>query len=216
MADIRQSTTIKDDFQRAASDPASGDWGDTVFFGQVAIAGPALPDRMLTHSASDSPAIGYYTAETYSGDDCEVWARAVGGGEISGIAWAVGLFKNFGGSIDGYRFRWESVGDVYTLRKYTSGSFTVLDTGNPDVGSADHWFLLRRNGNDVEGWISGNDDPTSWTMVVSATDTTHTTGLYGCLGVTDNAQSQQLGWNEFGAGVAEERRRPQIYRWVTN
>jgi hypothetical protein len=211
MPDIRQNPTVLDDFERTPSDPASGNWGDTIFFGHMAIDG-APGSRILTHGASQSPAIGYWTAATYDGDDAEAWGLAVGGGEINGIAYAVGLFKDFGGSIDGYRFRWESVGDVYTLRRYTNGGFSVIDTGNPDVGSSEHYMLLRRNGTSVEGWVSGNADPTTWTMVVSAVDNTHTTGLYACLGVTDNAQTQQLGWDEFGAGPETEVQRTQHYR----
>lgn len=218
MADIRQSTDFLDDFQRANENPLShgGDWGKTD-------SGP-WPTAMVLETLHATHASGIGTGNmswiplSLDGDDAEAWGIATGG-NASGIAWGIGLFSSIGGTnqAEGYRFREEvgSGGGATRLYRYLNGSPTTIASSGSSPPTGDPGLLLiRRNGNDVEGWHSG-DSGANWTLYVSATDTTYTTGLHPSIGVTDNSASQILGWSAFGGGPGPPNR-PQIYRWITN
>jgi hypothetical protein len=209
MADIRQSTTAKDDFNRADEDPLSGggNWAQTdsgVFTPMV------IKSNAATHQSGGPSSMSHWTPTTYDGDAAEAWGARTGGG-AGGIAWGIGLARDVGGSnaMDGYRFRDED--GSTSLKRFLNGSdSTVLDTGTGTSGADGDLLLIRRNGNDVEGWFS-SDDGANWTLKVSATDTTYTTGFYLALSIRDNSASQLLGWDYFGGGPAKPFI-PQIYR----
>lgn len=216
MADIRQSTAFLDDFNRADENPLSGggNWAQT----DTAL-GPAM--RLLTNKAT-SPSgqtisSSYWVPLALDGDDAEAWGHPVNGG-ANGIAWGLGLFKDLGGSslVDGYRFRIDvsSSGGFYTLGRYDNGVRTAIQAnvaGAPTGGTG--LLLIRRNGNDVEGWQAANTDGSDFTLRISGTDTTYTTGLHPALSISDNSGGSILQWDWFGGGPAEEFV-PQIYRRV--
>lgn len=215
MPDIRQQVVVRDDFDRANEDPLSfsGKWSQTdsgVFYPMVVVGNQA------THKAGQTSSDSYWNSETFDGDEAEVWGLATGG-NASGIAWGLGLFQDVGGpdTIDGYRFRLEVgvSGPYFMLYRFANGASTAIDGPTGGGNSAGGHALLRRNGNEVEGWFSY----TSWndlSLVVSATDTNYTTGLYFSIGIRDNSASQILGWDYVGGGG--RRNRPQIYRWIKN
>lgn len=216
MADVRQQSTIRDDFNRANEDPLSfgGKWSQTdsgIFWPLV------VKSNEATHKAFQASSDSYWNSESFDNNEAELWAYATGG-QASGVAWALGLFKDVGGSnaIDGYRFRIEvaSAGAAYRLYRFANGTGTTIDSPATAAPSGGAYMLMRRNGNDVEGWAAPTGLGTSWSdlaLVCSATDTTYTTGLYLTLGIRDNSASQILGFDYFGGGGSVPFR-PQFIR----
>jgi len=217
MADIRQSSDILDDFTSyAQGDLLAGEAAPTLW-GRVHSGfwcdNEVAHDASVTHQEFFTNSMTYWKSLSMDGDDAEAWGRTVGGGDVNGTAWQITLLQNPspGSGPVGYRFRWESVGDLYTLRRH-DGSYPGSFIDTTPTGPANEWMLIRRNGSNVEGWVCPGGDPVggTWTLVVSAADTTYTTSLYGGIGVVSNFGGQQLGWQNFGAGAEDEL--PQIYR----
>lgn len=218
MADIRQSPIVKDYFTYPdgtlldGSSPATS-WvsSDTGVWTPCEINEPDY----ATHKAGSGSSMSSWIADDpMDGDDAEVWARAVGGGALSGIAWGIALFTDVGGSgaVDGYRARWEAPGPPYVLYKWTNAGVSTLATSAGTNAMAEHYVMLRRNGAAVELWVSDNpSDASAWSLQVSANDNAYTTGLRASIGCTDNGAGQILGWQEFGFGPRPEGR-TQIYR----
>lgn len=215
MADIRQDTGIKDTFERADEDPLSGggNWAQT----DTASWYLRLQNDTATSRAGIDIGNSYWTPDTYDGDEAECWGCCEGGG-ASGIRWGVGLFTSVGGSNqqDGYLFSLANaaVGGYYDLHRMLNGALGTLlaNGGDPPVANPGI-LLIRRNGNDVEGWLS-EDNGATWTMHLSATDTTHMTGFSLGLRITDESGTSLLGFTCFGGGGHTNR--PQIYRWISN
>lgn len=213
MADIRQNTTIKDDFNRADVNPIPAPWAQP---NTDAAAGPCKIDNLIlkgTKFASD-PSVAYWTTESWSNNDAEVWATAVGDAP-STEGWRIGLMTDVGlgsGAIDGYLCLPSNPfgPDVWVLRKYTNGGFT-------GIGSVVHVLpsppptsivLMRCNGTSVEIWLSPAGDPDGiWELVLSAVDNTYRSNLFAVLGTTGLGP----GWDDFGGGPAEPFI-PQFYR----
>lgn len=217
MADIR-GTAVLDDFQRPAEDPISWDgrWlvtDPTVWTG---MSHAAFGDA--THGAAGSPSDSYWTLDPTLSGDVELWGICSGGG-ATGIAWGLDLWSNVGSNVDGYRFRIEYTivaGPVYLLYRFDNGLLTPLAQVAAPAGAANgaEAMLIRRNGNDVECWVAHDrTDLTTWSLVLSATDTTYMGGFRLGMGITDNSQFQILGWTSIGGGVPN---RTQIIRWLTN
>lgn len=222
MTDIRQSPAIIDDFDRSGEDPIASPWAqsDGAFpTGAIKYVGG---NGVFTHRSGQSSGDSYLTdAGPFDGDDAEVWGWASGGGGgAASIAWSLGLWSTAGGTdtLDGYYFRqsYSTAGSQY-LYRLDNGSSTIIASSNPaGPGSGTFAMLLRRNGNYVEGWQSSSSpasDFTTLTLMLSAYDTTYTTGFYLGLGIADNSYSQILGWDWMGGGF-NIRRLPQIYRYV--
>lgn len=219
MADIRQNPTFLDDFNRANESPLSGggNWArlDSVWSDDM-----DLVSNQATHGAGKTFSFSYWTPESWNGSEAEAWGYATGGG-ANGMAWDIGIHSNVGGSnaVDGYMLTlaisagndtdlvlYEAANGVYTeLTRDTTPTYLP----NGDGANGDYYLLIRRNGNDVEGW--GSADGVTWTLGVSATDTTYTTGLFAGIGCADNGGFQTVKWRDFGGGPAEEFI-PQIYR----
>lgn len=228
MPDIRKNPNVIDPFSAySAGDLLDGidvpsDWAqsDTGRWWPLEVT----PSATVTHKAGNTTSMSSYVGPGASaamdGDQAECWSLAVGGGVVSGVAWAIGLMTDVGGSftVNGYRWRWEIPGPPWAMYRYDNGSQTQIGTSSTSHGIQDRYCLIRRNGSDVEGWVSDADfDASSWTLVISVTDTNHMTGLYGSLGCTDNGSGQILGWDDFGAGVEpvwhpEFLRRPWEYQ----
>lgn len=216
MADLRHNTAIKDDFDYV-EDPLSngGKWAQTFpgFWAPLAADGSSA-----TNSSGQTLNASYWTQETMDGDDAQCWALASGGGEVSGIAWDIQLITAASagtGAINGYGFR--DPQGTFVMRRYDSGTLIDnLDTATGLPGFSGNLVMIRRNGADVEGLVS-TDLGANWTLYVSITDTNYVNGLVCSLRIADNAANQELGWDYFGGGVAEDFvpqfiRRPWRYK----
>lgn len=208
MPDIRQNATFIDNFNRADEDPLSsgGKWAVTDT--SIWTHGLVIKNNTATHRAPGNSSDSYWIPDSYSGDDAEFWAYQEGGG-ASGIAWAVDLWHDPGGSgaVDGYRFRYEraAANIAWVLYRFTNaGATTIFTSGSlpsdPTYTNGNGILLIRRKGNDVEGWACAQSDPTNWTRYAVATDTNYTTDLHFGLGVNDNSGGQVLGWDNPGGG----------------
>lgn len=230
MADIRQTTVILDDFERADEYPLSGggnwNWTDT---------GPFFPLRLkhsgsngvVTHPASTQTGnnsngrfADSYWVHPFSTSDgiVEVWATPLGG-NASGIAWALGLWKQPGGTwqVDGYRFRQEvSTGGGSTrIYQYTNGVRTAIASGpNGSTGGFPNmrWLFRIHPSGLLEAYFS-TDSGANWTLKVSASGSVGDGTFYLGLGVTDNSYSSLPAWDNMGGGVRAPKR-TQIYRWL--
>ncbi len=222
MADIR-GTALLDDFNRADEDPLSGggNWlqTDTAFVGPLILRGMAA-----THRSPGVSGDSFWTPQTFDPavGQVEVWGCPGGGGAgAAGVAWALDFWQDAGGSgqVDGYRFRNESSGGGagFVIYKVTNTNNVAAVSGDPGfvTGAGDATpMLMRRNGNDIEGWYS-TDSGANWTMVVSMTDTSYMGPYNLACGIRDNSGGQVLDWDCFGGGIPMERK-TQIYRWVSN
>lgn len=214
MSDVRKLTNVLDSFNRADESPLAAPWAQT-----DTTIGPdlALVSNKATHDSGQTFGSSYWTpGGPFNGNDAEVWALGADGG-TSGISWALGLLANPGGTnaADGYRFRLESsaIAQSWYLYRYDNASRTTI--AGPIAADNDHahYMLIRRNGNDVEGWAAHNSG--TWNdlaLVISATDTTYTTDFYLELGIGDNSGSQVLSWDYFGGGAPLPF--TQIYRRI--
>jgi hypothetical protein len=219
MPDIRQSATYLDTFQRGTEDPLVGPTGaewlrsDTAVFPQPMVIDDRTPDDWASHKSNQVSGDMYWTPGDWDGDDAECWAYAIGG-NAGGLSFALDLWvlSSCGGAntVDGYRFRMESVLASGPIRpviySFSNGSGSVLATGSDlpgGYGSGTFVMLVRRNGSDVEGWVSDLGFDTSiWTLAVTVSDSTYTTGLTAGIGCRDNSASgaQLIGFTSFGAG----------------
>lgn len=216
MAEIRQSTAILDDFNYTESPLSNGGkWAnpDTAWT-------PLQANGTVAKQTSSPYSNSYWTPEQFAGDDAEIWALTFGGNSPA-HAWGFHLYTigSVGGSgaSDGYFWRMEITtgGGTCYLYRLDNNAGTVLDTetNNPPTGGG--WLgLIRRNGNDIEGWAS-TDGGANWTLYVSATDTTYTGPYYVGL----SCAGDLLGFDYMGAGPAPERlvqfiRRPWRYQGV--
>jgi len=229
MADIRQNPTPLDEFgvgnniYLACSNfgtgcpnweqTDNGVWAPLFQTGGIVICRkdpPPPPPR-------DTRAASYWSPLVLDGDDQESWGAAIGGGG-SGVYWRVQLTKDHsppgaGLTVDGYWFGLVvgTSGGTWNLGRYTNfGPATLASTAGPGTANA-NVLLIRRVGNDLQGWRS-TDAGANWTMILSATDTTYMTDLQPGLSLADDAV-QGHGFDMFGGGPAEEFI-PQFYRRV--
>jgi RHS repeat-associated protein len=177
-----QTPPLLDNFNRPDEDPLSGggNWA------QTDSGGWPTPMRLLNNSATrgTNTSASYWTQMSFQGGEGSVWARSgnlgVGGAPGVGIA----LYKEVGGAsaADGYEFRRTAGGAAGSRRdalwRVTNGARVqeIAAIGSNGPGTNESYFNLRRIGDTVEGWTSANG--TSWTLRLSATDATHTTGTY--------------------------------------
>lgn len=213
MPDIRRNTTILDNFNYAAQVPLTGspagNWArlDTA-------RNPLSSDGTKAVRGPSGTCYSYWTPTPMDGDEAEIWAYAKGG-NASGQQWGVALASSPGGSsaADGYQFRIPigSVGGDTFLERFTNMSFTTIAAhGSSPPSGGEFLALIRRNGSAVEGWWSG-DNGATWTLSLTANDTTYTTNLYGVLEIAGTL----VGWDYFGIGGAIQFV-PQIYRRVVS
>jgi RHS repeat-associated protein len=174
------SYDVLDDFNRADEDPLSGggDWAQTD-------SGTwPTPMRLVTNAArrGGNTSASYWTQDSFAGGTGSVWAKWGGIGDQSGVS--IALYKDVGGAsaVDGYELRREVAGivenDYYILRRVDNGvrqnpALAGVENG-PYVGYP--YFNLRRVGSTVEAWAS--PDGASWTLVLSAQDSTYMTGTF--------------------------------------
>ena len=228
MADIRLSSGIKDDFNRADENPILGPTGVEWSRTESGVWGAgAVRGNTFTVPAGGSTTVNsYWNQETYDGDDAQVWAFAGGGGVISGLSYRLALWKTPGnGTTDGYYFRSQYLtgDDREELFRVDNGGANLTELDFRDGFNVQgRQVLLRRNGSDVEVWQTVDEggpstvDVTAWEMILNATDTTYTTGFYLALGISDNSGNGEGTWDYFGGGpnkwMPEFIRRPWRYQ----
>jgi RHS repeat-associated protein len=196
-----QVPPILDNFNRADEDPLSGG-GNWARAQQNTWFDMRIVSNVATHSAS-GVSMSYWTQQSFPAGSGSVWGKYgntdAGGGNRASLL----LIKDVGGtsSIDGYELAREVFGagqnDAYFLRRIDNGVRTteLAATVQNPVSATWPYFNLRRVGNTVEGWAS--PDNVAWTMILSATDTTYTTGtFYAAI----HAQSAGIWIDDFGAG----------------
>lgn len=213
MADVRYTTLVRDDFQRADENPIGAPWDRNWSAGidcQI--------DSNIFKSTSSNPSNSgqmFWSTEDFSGDEIEVWAAAVGNAPQAD-SYRIGLCDD-SASMNGYLLRCENpVGaDAWTIRKYTGGSFgTLAQTRPAQLPSSDHLVLMQLTATHVNCYLSDDTAGTSWTLIVSAADTDYRSGLYIHLG-----GNGAPGWTYVGGGVPdlsmpEFIRRPWEYQGV--
>jgi hypothetical protein len=215
MADIRQNAGVKDDFNRDAEDPLSngGKWAQTDLANDPLVGNSALGQQVARQR---NPGLGFshWTPDpAMDNDDAECWVGLVGY-PLLGSAQGVGLVKDTGGTgaADGYLFDIATASgtDSYRLWRFTNWSYTSIGTLSEN-SAAGTILLIRRNGNDVEGWADTSGVGDSFALKIAVTDMNYTTGLLPMLYC--QYTSVDIGLDNFGSGPAEEFI-PQIYRRV--
>lgn len=205
MPDIRQRTTILDDFNRTENPLSQG--------GNWTRPGVASYDVKTNGSEAVGSLTGgqschaLYLPITMSGNDCEVWCQRMAGNSPS-LAWGLGFYDGTGASANGWLFRSETdtIGGRFRIYKLTSGSFTSVAEVTPGVSDGGA-HLIRRNGNDIEGWAVDGGAMSDLGLVISHTDSAYSTGMYPVLEISG---STLHAWDNFGAGG--RRMRSQFIR----
>ena len=209
MADIRQTTSTLDNFNRANENPIASPW-----VARFSGSGRGRIDSNILKPVSSSTWIDSWTTKTFDNDACEVWATTwsvADGNEF----WYCSLLQNLNGTsvLDGYVTRAQHItGGIlrWTISRYDNETQTQLGA-NVDLGLLVENFLItfRREGSDLVSY-SSEDAGANWTERIRRTDSTYTTGLYLGLGTGTN-DGTGPGWDNFGGGPAEAFT-PQIYR----
>lgn len=214
MPDIRQTTSVRDDFNRTEN-PLSqgGNWtkpGVTAYYLQA-------EGSVCVWVTSGHSGHALYQSITMDGDSCEVWCSRYAG-NAAGLAWGIGFYDGTGANANGWLFRSETDtgGGHMKLYKLTNGSFTgVVDNGSSSGISSPGGMLIRRVGNDIEGWVEdGGSTYDSGTMVnsITHTDAAYQTGMYPVLELFGGGGPSPIhGWDNFGAGAAPPNRQ-QFFR----
>lgn len=218
MADIRTTTQLTD-FTGPNEDPLSdgGNWAGA----GVATGGQlARLTNSAVNTAASSLGHSWWVPQTYNdGQVIEVWGDAQGGGGgAGGEGWRIGMFNAAG---QGYIGLFFSAGSPFiVIRKYFGGLPGPL-TGNIGVGFNGGFFLFRKSPGGVIDFYNSQDGGANWSLLANVTNTEIGTGGAGSsdfhlvLGAEDQGFGQICSWNSMGGGNPL-RRRPQIYRWVTN
>lgn len=222
MSDIRQNSTVKDDFNRANEDPLSGggNWARVDLAAnnkQCVLGNFSGGQNFARHKATNDQAFGYWTPDDeLFGDDSEAWC-GIEGNEVSGQRWAVGFWKDRGGTStsDGYigGIETANINDVYRIYRATNNAYTsIAITGDVAPEGEPVILLLRRNGTSVELWssvvaYSGTPD---FSLVLSVVDNTHTGNFKPGIHCT-NTLDLGAGMDNFGSGPPPDFI-PQIYR----
>jgi len=199
-----QTPPLLDDFNRPDENPLSGggNWA------QTDLGAWPTPMQLVNNSATRgaNTSASYWTQLSFVGGEGSVWARSGNLGVAGAPGVGVALYKEVGGSntVDGYEFRRTTGGPFGdrndTLNRVTNGARTqIAGTGANGPGTPDSYFNLRRVGNTVEGWTSSNG--TSWTLRMSVTDATHTTGSYRASIHANSTASGQF-VDDFAAAVS--------------
>lgn len=200
MADIRQNTVVKDDFNRADEDPLISTpehpWDNgTIDFAMI------LENLQLQGRTADAACWTRWVADPQSANGGanvpEIWARRGGGVYTFPHGTRMALFTDPGTpAVDGYAVLATGSFD-WILRRYDNGGFTTLATAPPfTYPIAPQLQLMRIVGNDIEVWVDADGTGSTWTMAISATDATYRDDLYMVLGATGNEDA----WDDFGGG----------------
>jgi len=204
---IGQVPPILDNFNRPDEDPLSGggNWA------QTDLGGWPTPMRLVNNSATRgaNTSASYWTQASFAGGEGSVWARSGGLDSAGAPGVSIALYREVGGTstVDGYEFRRTEGGPfgdrIDALWRVTNGAreVQIASTGTNGAGTNDAYFNLRRVGTTVEGWTS--HDGTNWTLQMSVSDATYTTGTYrASIHANSTASGQWI--DDFGAAASGE------------
>lgn len=198
-----QTPPLLDDFDRPNENPLSGggNWAQT-----DSGAWPT-PMQLVNNSATRgaNTSASYWTQASFAAGEGSLWARSGNLDAAGAPGVGIALYKEVGGTnaADGYEFR-RTMGGPFgdrfdRLNRVTNGARTQIASSSVNgPGTSDNYFNLRRVGTTVEGWTSSNG--TSWTLRLSVTDTTHTTGTYRASIHANSTASGQF-VDDFGASA---------------
>lgn len=218
MAEIRQSTVVRDNFERANENPIA----NTTAHPWFTPVGLGSPVQLLDGALTDSNIFGAYArwdADPQSDTDgavIEGWGR-VGASYQFPLGTRQALWTSGG---DGYAVL-EHGGFDIIVRRYDAGSFVDI-TASIDAGSFDDsgftdgncLQLMRLTATHLELWRTTDaGDDTTWEFVLSVPEETYRDDLLVVFGAT----GQEDGWIEIGFGPAPEwhpefMRRPWEYQ----
>ncbi|MGH3078100.1 MAG: DUF6531 domain-containing protein [Gaiellaceae bacterium] len=202
LADIR-TTPLLDDFDRPNESTLSGggNWAKADTSSNVI---QLLNNQVTLPSQTSITSLYHWAPQTLDGD-VEVWATFKGALD-DGAAADLGIVTEVGGTnqMDGYVLRAVNTFGFagWQIRKRTNwGGVQVLaQAGFVGGGVATgHIVLLRRQGNALQGWRS-KDGGATWTLEVSASDSTYTADLRIGLGLSV-AVATSPAWDDFGGGT---------------
>jgi hypothetical protein len=206
MPDIRYTTSFIDTFSRANENPIQPPWlrnwsgGIDCSLDSGSIGSPN-PDP-------GSSAQSFHSQVEMDGNEgpIEAWGVAVGDAPLA-ASFRMGIADDAVG-MNGYILRCSNpVGnDSWIIRKYSGGTFSNLAT-NPDtqLPTSGDLVLMQIDGSDINCYFS-TDNGTTWSLIVSGTDTSFRSGLYPHFG----ANGGEPAWTAVGAGDRDFP--PQIYR----
>lgn len=165
-------------------------WGDAGFADAAAV----LSNAASTVGGTGSY-VGAYRNDTTYGPDCEAYLTCSEAGTYFGVI-ARGSSLNTA-SWGGYKAGWNTdAGGTFTLEEYTAGAETPLDSatgvGNPTVG---HKLGIECIGTAIKVYYYNGS---SWSEVLSATDSTHTGA--GNIGF-DMFDGTAISVDDFGGGT---------------
>lgn len=225
MADIRGTTDFLDDFERPPETPLSGGGNWAAAFpgitGELRLTTADPDGPVYDGSASNNPSSGptaldysYWTAETFDGNDIEIWGYPEGGEAGAALTgWRLGFFVAStvpGSGFSGYLFlRATALGDFMIIRKYSGGGFTDIGTNTGHEGYKP-LLLWRRIGTSLEAWHCTTEDGSgTWTLIASASDGDYTGPWKLVIGIEDGSGAG-TGWGAIGGPPIDDF--PQIYR----
>jgi hypothetical protein len=185
---------ILDDFNRAdTGPPPSANWTSDVR-GSGGTGMAVVSNQMKALSLGAGEASNWWSATTF-GDDCEAWltcATSTPNFEL----WARGT--GFGSASPQAYLLWFNVSlEDVVIQKYGPGAgvgwVTITSVHNP-IGVGDS-LGIRVLGSTIEAWFKGVTG--SWSLILSATDSTFTTG--GEIGLIDYTTTDLF--DNFGGGT---------------
>jgi RHS repeat-associated protein len=203
LADIR-TTSALDNFNRANETPigsSNGAWAqpDT---GTWPFAARLVSSRFWPATGvGGKTSVAYWTAQSFSGD-MEVWASPQGAADTS-EGWRIGLLTDVGvsGQVDGYLLMITNAsgsGGNWQIRRYLNGVATQLVSQNNLGLPSNKIVLFRRVGSALQAWESA-DGGANWTLKLSVSDGTYTTGLRLALAIDSDDGTGPV-WDDFGGG----------------
>lgn len=217
MADIRFTTTILDDFNRADETPlyGGGNWGyaDTGIWGETRLHN----NHMTTYNNGFQVDISMWLPQSFH-EDMEVWGQATAGAAgAGGTGWRLGFLRDRGhNSVDGYQaFFYNGIPNQWVLRRYSNGGYTVIASAGASGLGHGLWTLMQWVGNTIT--VYRGDSLTSWVPVITKVDATYSNNdgsdWYLNMGVDDVTNVGTV-WDNFGGGIQQLENRTQYYRWL--
>lgn len=209
MADIRQSTTVIDDFERPNENPILHTVAHPWVNAYYSSSDVQIKDGVLKGAdIGNSPCHAAYDGFSMSGTEFETWGMPTPPSYSFPEGTRQGCMDSGG---HGYLIL-HTGGFGLILRRYTGGgAFTAIE-GSITAGDEQktphgclQLFKLIDTGFEV--WrMSSDGDFANWTLTCRSNDTTYRNNLYMVYGSTGNED----GWDYIGGGIEDWI--PQIYR----
>lgn len=180
------TTSVLDSFTRADENPLAGIW-----LGALTNTENQLQLVSNTAAAPDAAAFcGSYTTSTSA--DCEAYATVSTNDAGNRSELYLRVFTDASG-LDGYCV--SRVGSTWSIRKKTNSADAAIGATATQAFSAGDSMGITAYGTTLEGWYKPAAG--AWTMVLSRTDSTYTSGGY--LGL--RAFGTTYRFDDFGGGT---------------